>query len=42
MKKFFVLLITITFLGIVMTSCHQTKPCPAYNSYEHYQRENAF
>lgn len=42
MKKFFVLLFAIVFLGVVMSSCHQTKPCPAYNSYKHYQKENAF
>lgn len=42
MKKVLYLLVITFFLGIVLTSCHQSKPCPAYNSYKHYQKERAF
>ncbi len=42
MKKFLLLVITVFFLVAVLSSCHQTQSCPAYNSYKHYQQENAF
>ncbi len=42
MKKLFYLLVVTVFLGVVLSSCYQSKPCPAYNSYKHYQKEKAF
>lgn len=42
MKKVFYLLLVLVFFGTILTSCVQSKPCPAYNSYKYYQRESAF
>ncbi len=42
MKKVLYLLLIAFFLGIVMTSCHQSSLCPAYNNYRYYQKEKAF
>ena len=37
-----ILFVPMFFLGIVMTSCHQSSLCPAYNNYRYYQKEKAF
>ena len=42
MKKILYLLLVTFFFGLVMTSCHPCKQCPAYNNYRYYQREKAF
>lgn len=42
MKKFFCFLIITFVFGFVLTSCHTTHPCPAYNNYDHYKVEDAF
>lgn len=42
MKKVLLLLSVIVFVAVLLTSCYQTQPCPSYNTYKHYQIENAF
>lgn len=42
MKKLLYLLLVTLCLGIFLTSCSQSKPCPAYNSYKQYQKERVF
>ncbi len=39
MKKLFYLLLVTLFLGTVLTSCVQSKPCPAYGESKYYQIE---
>ncbi|MDY6435991.1 MAG: hypothetical protein SPK72_00270 [Bacteroidales bacterium] len=42
MKKVALLLALAFTLGVVFTSCRQSKSCPAYGEHQQYQRENVY
>ena len=40
MKKIVYLLVTAISLGLLLSSCQDTKTCSAYNSYNKYQKKD--
>lgn len=42
MKKLFYFLLVTVILGVVLSSCRTSRPCPAYGESKYYQIEKPF